>query len=94
MFTWGEENSSFKIKGISFHGELMRDNLVIMGNVVYHSGPDGMIEDGKVVFDNPPHYKYALWIEPEAFEKMKNLKVFGNVFDPGEFGVSNVDLGR
>jgi hypothetical protein len=81
-----------KIMGIGYDGELTRDNLVIMGNVVYHSGPDGMIEDGEVVFDNPPHYKYALWIQPEAAEKMKNLRVVGNVFDPGELGVSNVDL--
>lgn len=82
---------AIKIKGIGYDGQMTRDDLVIIGNIVYHHGPDGMIEGGRVVFDNPPHYKYALWIEPAALRQMKNLKITGNVFHPGEFGVSNLE---
>jgi len=89
----GNSPVGIKIAGIS-NGQLLRDDLVISGNLIYDSGPDGLMEDGQVIFDRQPHFKYAVWIEPEAAAQMKHLRFSGNLFPPGELGVSNVELNR
>ena len=79
-----------KIAGLS-GGELLREHLLITGNLLYDSGPDGLLEDGHVVIAKP-QFKYAVWIEPETAARMKHLRFTGNLFAPGEHGVSNVPL--
>lgn len=66
--------------------------MVISGKLIYDSGPDGVIEGSTVIVDRQPRCEYALWIEPEAAAQMKHLRFTGNLFPPGEMGVSNVEL--
>jgi hypothetical protein len=67
-------------------------DVAISGNLIYDSGADGVIEGSKAVIDRQPRFKYAFRIEPEAAAQMKHLRFTGNLFPPGELGVSNVEL--
>jgi hypothetical protein len=87
----GNSPVGIKIAGLS-RGQVLRDDLVISGNLIYDSGPDGLIEGGALISDRSPRFKYAAWIEPEAAAQMKYLRFSGNLFPPGELGVSNVEL--
>lgn len=67
----------------------LRD-VVIANNVVYDTGRDKVIVDGRpqVV---PPRYQFALMarVRQDSFETMK---IHGNIFHPGSSGVSNHEL--
>lgn len=64
-------------------------DVLITGNVVYDSGQDTMLLDGKWV-KAPPRYFYALYVEQKKQPAPVNVKVYGNLFDPGMSGASNV----
>ncbi len=67
----------------------LRD-VIITNNMVYDTGRDKVIVDGKpqVV---PPRYDYAVMLQiPE--ESRETLKMHGNIFHPGSKGISNVEL--
>jgi nitrous oxidase accessory protein NosD len=65
-------------------------DVIIANNVVYDTGRDKMIIDGRpqVV---PPRYQFALMakVRKASFE---TLKIHGNIFHPGSSGVSNYEL--
>ena len=67
----------------------LRD-VVIANNVVYDTGRDKVIVDGRpqVV---PPRYQFALMarVRKDSFE---TLKIHGNVFHPGSSGAANFEL--
>jgi hypothetical protein len=56
--------------------------------VVYDPGRDKIIVDG-VAQVAPPRYLYAVYVTGENPE---NFHFSGNMFHPGEEGISNVEL--
>lgn len=65
-------------------------DLIISGNVIYDSGRDGMIVDGKVKVE-PPRYKYAVAVGTGEHAP-RGLHFSDNLFHGGTAGVSNVEL--
>lgn len=65
-------------------------DVIIRGNVVYDTGRDALIRDGKpeVV---PPRYRYAVLIE-SGDSAPRGLHFSGNILHPGSQGVSNIPL--
>lgn len=71
-------------------------DVVIDGNVVYDTGRDKIIRDGKAVYE-PPHYQYAIYIGPwgggdPGPTYPQHIVIGDNVLHPGTDGVSNIDL--
>jgi len=72
-------------------------DVIVQGNMVYNTGKDGHLEDGKVIKE-PPRYRYAVYVGPwgEGTEPgptfPQHLHFIDNVFHPGTEGVSNVPL--
>ena len=64
-------------------------DVLIQGNIVYDTGHDQILEDGKPV-TVPPRYAYAVYITPKPAPR--GLRFVGNIFHPGVKGVSNVPL--
>lgn len=64
-------------------------DVIIQGNVVYDSGKDQVIVDGKPQ-TVPPRYEYAVFITPEP--RPQGLWFGNNIFQPGRGGVSNIPL--
>jgi hypothetical protein len=67
----------------------LRD-VIIANNIVYDTGRDKVIVDGKpqVV---PPRYRLALLVQ-QGDKGPQNVKIQGNIFHPGSSGVSNIEL--
>jgi hypothetical protein len=66
-------------------------NLLITGNVVYDSGRDTVLLDGKWV-PAPPRYHYALYVEQQKQPIPVNVHASGNLFDAGMDGTVNATL--
>lgn len=62
-------------------------DVVIQGNVVYNSA----IDQHGVGAPGQPRYRYAVRVSP-GDTGPKNLHFFGNLFQPGEEGVANIEL--
>lgn len=69
----------------------LRD-VLITGNVVYDSGRDGVLENGKLVTPKP-RYKYAIAVD-DGPQAPQNVVITNNLLQPGTDGISNVDLTR
>jgi len=67
----------------------LRD-VVIANNVVYDTGRDKVIADGRPQV-TPPRYEFAL-LARVSMESFRTLKIRGNIFHSGSSGVSNVEL--
>jgi hypothetical protein len=65
----------------------LRDLLVI-GNLVFDSGQDTMLVEGKWT-KVTPRYSYAAFIDRESPNKSLNLIFYGNLFDPGLKGITD-----
>jgi hypothetical protein len=65
--------------------------VVITGNVVYDSAQDTVLVDGKWT-KLAPRYNYALYVEQDGKGKptAQNVRVYGNNFEPGLKGTTNV----
>jgi len=63
-------------------------DVLITGNVVYDSGRDTVLVDGRWV-RQPPRYRYALYVEQEAQPAPVNVVVSGNLLNPGSIAVTN-----
>lgn len=84
-----------------FEGQLPENppvrDLIITGNLVYDTGRDKILRDGKLV-EEGPRYRYALYLGPwqhgadpgPSFPR--NVRIHGNVFHPGVAGVSNLPI--
>ena len=67
----------------------LRD-VIIANNIVYNTGRDKVIVDGRPQIV-PPRYEFALMLQlPDA--SRQTLKIHGNIFHKGSIGISNVDL--
>ncbi|MBX7257760.1 MAG: right-handed parallel beta-helix repeat-containing protein [Candidatus Hydrogenedentes bacterium] len=72
-------------------------DVLIQGNMVYSSGRDGILVEGKVV-QEPPRYRYAVYVGPwgEGREKgptyPQGMHFADNLFHAGTAGVSNIEL--
>ncbi len=67
----------------------LRD-VIIANNVVYDTGRDKVIVDGRpqVV---PPRYLFALVAQVRK-DNLQTMKIHGNIFHPGSAGVANFEL--
>lgn len=63
-------------------------DILIQGNVVYDTGKDQVLEEGKPV-TLAPRYHYAVFITPEP--RPEGLRFSNNIFHPGKSGVSNLE---
>jgi hypothetical protein len=66
----------------------LRD-VVITGNIVYDTGRDGVLVEGKPQIE-PPRYRYAVFVSDGATTP-QGLHFQGNLFHPGTKGISNVE---
>lgn len=66
----------------------MRD-VIIEGNIIYDSGRDSVLVDGKPQI-MPPRYKYAVWFDEEFIPEGIHFR--NNIFHPGTEGISNKEL--
>lgn len=69
----------------------LRD-VLITGNVVHDSGRDTVRLDGRWV-EAPPRYFHALYVEQKVAPAPVNIRVHGNLFDPGLHGATNLPAG-
>jgi len=87
---WGDAGTPFKFdNGQTPANPPLRD-VVLQGNIVYDTGHDQVIVDGKPKVE-PPRYKYAVTIAGGA-DAPQGLHFTGNLFDPGTEGVSNLPM--
>jgi len=77
---------------LQFESGPMPDNpplgdIVVQGNIIYDPGRDGPVEDGNGA---GPRFNYAVFIDPRL--DLKSFRFTGNLFHPGQRGVSNVAI--
>jgi hypothetical protein len=65
-------------------------NVLIEGNIVYDTGRDKILVNGKPVVE-PPRYQWAVHVY-QGPGGPQNLHFVNNLFDPGLKGISNVEL--
>lgn len=66
-------------------------NLLVVGNMVHDSGQDTVFLDGewKKV---PPRYGYAAFLDTGSPTASRNVRFYGNLFDPGSKGIADTIL--
>jgi len=64
-------------------------SLLVIGNLVYDSGKDGVMMDGQWK-KIEPRYLYAAMLEPDKPNSAKNVHFHGNLFDPGSKGTTDL----
>lgn len=89
---WGEENLGFPIR---FDRGQVDDNpplseVIVTGNVVYDTGRDKVLRDGKPEVVGP-RYRLAVRVEGGPTAPI-GLHFSNNILHPGTEGVSNVEL--
>lgn len=65
-------------------------DVVISGNVVYNTGQDGIIKEGRAIVE-APRYRYAVYVSDGA-KAPRGLQFSNNLFHPGTLGISNAML--
>ena len=89
---WGDESGGCPIR--FDHAQVPENppltDVIIQGNMVYDTGRETVIKDGKPVTP-PPRYKYAVLVESGPSAPV-GLHFSNNVFHPGLRGVSNIEL--
>lgn len=65
-------------------------DAIISGNVIYDTGRDGILVDGKRQIE-PPRYQYAVFVSTGPHSPV-GLHFSDNLFDPGTAGICNTDL--
>ncbi len=102
-WNWGgksaEQGGSFAIA--LYEGQLPTNppltDVLIQGNIVYNTGRDGVLADGKVAAE-PPRYRYAVYVGPwgEGREKgptyPRGLHFANNLLHSGTAAIANVEL--
>ena len=64
-------------------------DLIFQGNIIHDHGQDGILVDGKPTVLQP-RYKWAIWFDEEW--RVENVRMSGNIFAPGEKGISNLPI--
>jgi hypothetical protein len=68
-------------------------DIIITGNMVYDTGRDQKLVDGKPT-TIAPKYFYALYVEPTRQPAPQRVQVRDNMFDPGMSGATNLPLAQ
>lgn len=63
-------------------------DILVTGNLVYDSGRDSVMLDGKWT-QSPPRFGYALYVEQKRAPAPVNVRVYNNLFHAGSQGISN-----
>jgi hypothetical protein len=87
---WGNRRSPFLFDGGQIETNPPLTDVLIQGNMVFDSGRQKIIVDGKAVVE-PPHYRYAV-IVAQGNNPPQGLHFQGNVFHGGADGIANVEL--
>ncbi len=96
-WNWGGKDGGTTTQSpIALMGGQLAENpplkdVLIMGNIVYDTGRDGVIENGEPTVEGP-RYQYALYVEQTKEPKPQNVIVRGNIFNAGSKGVANFEL--
>jgi hypothetical protein len=93
---WSMDSSRASLYAISLEAGQEPDDpplrdVVIANNIVYDTGRDKVIVDGRPQVA-APRYLFALMVQQEIDGSPQNIKIHGNIFHPGLSGVSNVEL--
>jgi hypothetical protein len=86
-WVWGSDNAPIKFDSSPLPDAPPLGEVIIQGNMVYDTGRDQIIVDGKPKTE-PPRYKHAVRVSRDA----KGLHFSNNLFHPGTAGVSNIEL--
>lgn len=84
---WGNERSPFKFDSRQKPHNPPLTDVIVQGNIVYDTGRDGVVVDGKAA-TAAPRYKYAVILASEP----RGIRFSNNLFHPGTAGVANVEL--
>lgn len=84
---WGDDNAPIKFDRGPVPEAPPLSDVIIQGNIVYDTGRDQVLVDGKPKTE-PPRYKHAVRVPADA----KGIHFSNNLFHPGTAGVSNVEL--
>ncbi len=76
--------------GFAEQGKPSLREVLVQGNVIYDSGRDGILEDGRPRSESP-NYQYAVRIADGADEP-QGLHFSNNLFHPGTSGVARYEL--
>lgn len=89
-FNWeGSRGSVISLESGQLAENPVMTDVLVQGNIVYDSGKDGVLVDGKPEKIGP-RYEYAVFMTPEP--RPQGIVFRDNVFQPGRSGVSNVPL--
>ena len=87
---WGNDGSPFRFDDGQKPDNPPVSDVIIQGNIVYDTGRQPVIVDGKPKVE-PPRYKYAVRIAGGE-RGPKGLHFSNHLFHPGTVGESNVEL--
>lgn len=76
-------------RGQEFDDPPLRD-IVICGNVIYNTGRDMILVEGKPRIE-PPRYRYAVFVSKDETAP-KGIHFQGNLFHSGTEGISNIGI--
>jgi hypothetical protein len=87
---WGNQRSPLKFDDGQLDTNPPLTDVLIQGNIIYDSGRQKILVDGKPVIE-PPRYRFAVTIS-QGRTKPQGLHFSNNLFHPGTEGVANIDL--
>ncbi len=87
---WGQWEDNKKTSNVTFHPDSGMRSILVQGNMIYHSGQDGVIEEGKTIYPEPK-YRYAVYRNTGPYGP-RQVFLSGNLLHSGKDGVSNLPL--
>jgi hypothetical protein len=91
---WGDERDVIALEGGQKPHSPPLSDVIVQGNVVFDptTAPSSDLSERQP----KPRYRYALMVTADspASRAPVKLQVFNNVFHPGSWGVSNIDLSK
>jgi hypothetical protein len=96
LWNWEGRNSEYPERNVIaiLFGQLEENppikNILVTGNVVYDSGQDTVLVNGRWEKVGP-RYHYALYLEQKRAPAPVNVRVFGNLLDKGMKGATNFE---
>ena len=89
-FNWqGSKGGVISLESGQLPENPIMTDVIVQGNVVYDTGRDQVIVDGKPTTVEP-RYNYAVFITPNP--SPQGLVFTNNIFHPGRSGISNIPL--
>lgn len=78
--------------GFAERGKSLVREVLVLGNIIYDSGRDGVLKDGQTQVEHP-NYQYAVRIA-EGPDEPTGLHFSSNLFHPGTDGIAHYELTR